>query len=59
MKEDIKIGDEVALANPHLADSHRRFVVKGLTAVEKLVYLEDVNSSQYYGHYHIDNLRRA
>lgn len=54
-KEDIQIGDEVTLANPHVLGAGQKMVVKGLTAVEKLVYCE--GGPFGYGLHHIDNLK--
>jgi hypothetical protein len=54
-KGEIKIGDEVALANPHVIGGGIRMVVKGLTAVEKLVYCE--GGPFGYGLYHVANLK--
>lgn len=55
-KEDIRIGDEVTLANPSVLGAGQRMTVKGLTAVEKLVYCEGGYGG--YGLYHVTNLKR-
>ena len=54
-KEEIQIGDEVTLANPSVVGHGAKMVVKGLTAVEKLVYCE--GGPFGYGLHHIDNLK--
>lgn len=53
-KEEIKIGDAVMLANPNVIGGRIPMIVKGLTAVEKLVYCE--GGPFGYGLYHLDNL---
>lgn len=55
-KEDVAIGDEVTLANPSVIGGGAKMVVKGLTALPKLVYCE--GGPFGFGTYHVDNLVR-
>lgn len=55
-KNEIRIGDGVTLANPSVIGAGQKLTVKGLTAVEKLVYCE--GGPFGYGLYHVDNLKR-